>query len=321
MRLGWLDHDGARRSATPSRRSPSRATTGISAQLADFWDAWADARQRPRGPRRPPGAGRAGRGARRQPSRPSTASWPTLQTQAADEYAALTGADGEVAHDRQGDRAAQRRRSAARSQRRRRAERPARPPRPAARPALRARPGLGHRHRQTAPSTSASATPPRRSSTAPTVNWPQDAERPRAASSARCKDLGDAGGTIDSYRAELDAVAADARRRRQRHAHGGGPAVLLLHRRQRAPRRSPSRSPPPQSSTTTTGTAGGNDIAIAIAALRGGAADRAYRRLRHPHRHRRRTKPNRSEANAEALTERGRRPPPEHPPASRSTRR
>ena len=105
------------------------------------------------------------------------------------------------------------------------------------------------------------------------------ASRAPAAGSARCNDLSTVpGGMIDSYRAELGTVAADARRRGQR----ASTARRLLHRHPRAARalrrepiavaadnRHRARRP--------VGGAGANDDrARAIAELRGGTPDDAY---------------------------------------------
>ena len=107
-----------------------------------------------------------------------------------------------------------------------------------------------------------------------TVNWPQTLTSARggqargAAGPERSQ-----GGTLAGYQTSLDEVADALASSRQRAAH----RHAVLHGDDR--RHARGRGGPGAVQTSSTGAAGGNDVALAIAALRGGAADQRYSAL------------------------------------------
>jgi flagellar hook-associated protein 1 FlgK len=108
-----------------------------------------------------------------------------------------------------------------------------------------------------------------------TVTWPQELSEPKGRLGALLQ-LSEAGGTIDSYRAQLNGFAeslADAVN--AIHASGGGPAFFEY-----VPGNGASTLTVAVGAegvqTSASGAVGGNDIATAIGALRGGAVDQSY---------------------------------------------
>ena len=320
-----------RRRGRPRRRALDHAELalaepgddGIDAQLSSSGTPGPTSPTPPSDPARPPGAARAGGLARRRvrdrrrPARRSSASRPR------DEYAALTGAGGEVDADRRASSPRSTTRSSAFVDRGRQPNDLLDQPRPAARPALRAR----HRCRSTdngdgsvdvdfgdagAPSSTATGCPlaagarhePRRPArrAAGALDGPAARSTPTAPSSTR------------SPQTLADAVNAlhDRRRRHASSPRAAGSygaatlAVAVDHRDACA--------------TGTTRAPGANDIALAIAALRGGAPDSAYQRVRRPGRHRRRARPRATRPTPRRSPTRSR-TAARASPASRSTRR
>jgi flagellar hook-associated protein 1 len=108
-----------------------------------------------------------------------------------------------------------------------------------------------------------------------TVNWPQALSEPKGKLGSLI-ELSAPTGTVASYRAELDAFAQSlAETVNAIHSSGGGPAFFSF-----TPGSAASTLAVAVSSTevqiSTTAASGANDVALAIGALRGGAADQAY---------------------------------------------
>jgi flagellar hook-associated protein 1 FlgK len=103
-----------------------------------------------------------------------------------------------------------------------------------------------------------------------TTTWPQALTTPGGRLGA-LKQLGEPGGTLDTYRAQLSAVArtlADT----VNAVHGAPPFFSGTDAATLAVAVTPAQI------VSTTGTApGANDLALAVAALRGGATDSSYR--------------------------------------------
>ena len=203
---------------------------GIAAQLGKFWNAWRDVANAPDDRRRPAGAHRAGRRAgRRVHDRRRRSSARRRRQTAQAEYAALAGARRRGRADR--DRARRLNKAIRASSPPATAERPDGPPRPAARPALRARAGRRstarrrpHRRHRSDGTTGRQPLVDR-----PDRGWTGAAGRSLTPGGklGALHDLGQTpGGTIDCYRAELDAVAetlataVNARPRRRRFFTG-----------------------------------------------------------------------------------------------------
>jgi flagellar hook-associated protein 1 FlgK len=108
-----------------------------------------------------------------------------------------------------------------------------------------------------------------------TVTWPQALTAPGGQLGALLR-VSQPGGTIDSYKADLDAVAkqlADA----VNSAHGSPPFFTYNAASPAATLTVNVTAATVQAGTG--GAAGANDIAMTVAALRGGAADQAYSAL------------------------------------------
>jgi flagellar hook-associated protein 1 FlgK len=108
-----------------------------------------------------------------------------------------------------------------------------------------------------------------------TVTWPQTLTNPGGQLGA-LKQLSDPTGTLATYRASLNSVAktvADT----VNAAHGSPPFFSYTAGSEAATLSVNVTAS--QINTTTTGTPGANDVAQAIAALRSGSADSAYRQF------------------------------------------
>ena len=158
-------------------------------------------------------------------------------------------------------------------------ERPARPPRPAARQALRARPGLGRadRHRPARVNVVVRRRGHARTHVVDgtTATW-AGARRRAWAPGGRLGallDVAKPGGTIDQLPDRLDAVAGSLDHDRQRRLRRDLPETAPLFNAAR-----PAASAPHSVAVAVldrsrgTGGPGANDIALAVAALRDGAA-------------------------------------------------
>ncbi|MCW3014372.1 MAG: flgK [Solirubrobacterales bacterium] len=102
-----------------------------------------------------------------------------------------------------------------------------------------------------------------------TVTWPQTLTTATGGKLGALLDLGSAGGTIGAYRADLDAMAAGltaATNALQPTAFFSGTTAATLGVVATATTVTPG----------STATAGANDLALQLAALRGGAADTTY---------------------------------------------
>lgn len=107
------------------------------------------------------------------------------------------------------------------------------------------------------------------------VNWPQALKEPKGKLGALL-ELVEPGGTIESFRAELNAFAEGlANAVNTIHTKGGGPAFFAYEAGKGAASLQVVVSAK-EVQTASNGSAGGNDIATAIGGLRGGAVDRAY---------------------------------------------
>jgi flagellar hook-associated protein 1 FlgK len=107
------------------------------------------------------------------------------------------------------------------------------------------------------------------------VNWPQEVVEPKGKLGALL-ELTRAGGTIESFRTELNAFAESlANSVNAIHAEAGGPAFFSFTAGEGAATLAVAVDAE-EVQTAKDGSVGGNDIATAIGALRGGAADRAY---------------------------------------------
>jgi flagellar hook-associated protein 1 FlgK len=107
------------------------------------------------------------------------------------------------------------------------------------------------------------------------VNWPQELTEPKGKLGALL-ELTQAGGTIESFRNELNGFAeglADAVN--TIHTEAGGPAFFTYEAGKGAASLSVAVDAA-EVQTSADGSAGGNEIATAIGALRGGAVDRSY---------------------------------------------
>ncbi len=108
-----------------------------------------------------------------------------------------------------------------------------------------------------------------------TATWPQALTEPKGKLEALI-DLAAPTGKVASYRAELNAVAQGvAEAVNALHTSGGGPAFFTFTAGSAASTLGVAVTAP-EVVTSTTPDPGANDIAIAIAALRGGAPDQAY---------------------------------------------
>jgi flagellar hook-associated protein 1 FlgK len=107
------------------------------------------------------------------------------------------------------------------------------------------------------------------------VNWPQEVTEPKGKLGALL-ELTQAGGTIESFRNELNGFAeglADAVN--TIHTEAGGPAFFTYEAGKGAASLSVAVDAA-EVQTSADGSTGGNEIATAIGALRGGAVDRSY---------------------------------------------
>jgi flagellar hook-associated protein 1 FlgK len=107
------------------------------------------------------------------------------------------------------------------------------------------------------------------------VNWPQELKEPKGKLGALL-ELTEPGGTIESFRTELNAFAeglADAVN--EIHTKGGGPPFFTYEAGKGAASLEVAVDAE-EVVTSASGAVGGNDIATAIGALRGGPVDRAY---------------------------------------------
>jgi flagellar hook-associated protein 1 FlgK len=107
------------------------------------------------------------------------------------------------------------------------------------------------------------------------VNWPQELTEPKGKLGALL-ELTQAGGTIESFRNELNGFAeglADAVN--TIHTEAGGPAFFTYEAGKGAASLSVAVDAA-EVQTSADGSVGGNEIATAIGALRGGAVDRSY---------------------------------------------
>jgi flagellar hook-associated protein 1 FlgK len=107
------------------------------------------------------------------------------------------------------------------------------------------------------------------------VDWPQELTAPKG-KLGTLLELVEPGGTIESFRAELNAFAeglADAVN--AIHTKGGGPAFFTYEAGKGAASLNVAVTAA-EVENAGDGSVGGNDIATAIGALRGGAVDRAY---------------------------------------------
>lgn len=108
-----------------------------------------------------------------------------------------------------------------------------------------------------------------------TVNWPQALSEPQGKLGVLI-ELSSPTGRIASYREELNAFAQGlAESVNAIHTSGGGPAFFKFTAGSAASTLAVNVTAA-EVQTTTTGTEGGNDIAVAIGALRGGKSDQAY---------------------------------------------
>src|ERR1700742_3826715 len=107
------------------------------------------------------------------------------------------------------------------------------------------------------------------------VNWPQEVVEPKGKLGVLL-ELTRAGGTIESFRTELSAFAeTPASSVAATHPEAGGPASFSFVAGEGAATLAVAVDAEEVQSAKD-GSVGGNDIATAIGALRGGAADRAY---------------------------------------------
>lgn len=107
------------------------------------------------------------------------------------------------------------------------------------------------------------------------VHWPQEVTEPKGKLGALLELTG-AGGTIESFRTELDSFAESlATAVNEIHTEAGGPAFFSFTAGEGAATLAVAVSAA-EVQTSADGSAGGNEIATAIGALRGGAVDRAY---------------------------------------------
>jgi flagellar hook-associated protein 1 FlgK len=107
------------------------------------------------------------------------------------------------------------------------------------------------------------------------VNWPQEVVEPKGKLGALL-ELTRAGGTIESFRTELNAFAESlANSVNAIHTEAGGPAFFSFTAGEGAATLAVAVDAA-EVQTAKDGSVGGNDIATAIGALRGGAADRSY---------------------------------------------
>jgi flagellar hook-associated protein 1 FlgK len=107
------------------------------------------------------------------------------------------------------------------------------------------------------------------------VNWPQEVVEPKGKLGALL-ELTRAGGTIESFRTELNAFAESlANSVNAIHTEAGGPAFFSFTAGEGAATLAVAVDAE-EVQTAKDGSVGGNDIATAIGALRGGAADRSY---------------------------------------------
>ena len=107
------------------------------------------------------------------------------------------------------------------------------------------------------------------------VNWPQALKEPKGKLGALL-ELTAPGGTIESFRAELDAFAENlANAVNAIHVKGGGPAFFKYEAGNGAASLQVAVNAK-EVQTASNGSVGGNDIAREIGGLRGGAVDRAY---------------------------------------------
>jgi flagellar hook-associated protein 1 FlgK len=107
------------------------------------------------------------------------------------------------------------------------------------------------------------------------VDWPQELKEPKGKLGALL-ELAEPGGTIESFRGELNGFAeglADAVN--AIHTKGGGPAFFTYEAGKGAASLQVAVTAT-EVQTATNGAVGGSDIAQAIGALHGGAVDRAY---------------------------------------------
>jgi flagellar hook-associated protein 1 FlgK len=108
-----------------------------------------------------------------------------------------------------------------------------------------------------------------------TVTWPQALGEPGGKLEALL-DLASPTGKIAGYRAELNAVAEDlAEAVNALHVSGGGPAFFSFTAGSAASSLAVAVTAP-EVVNSTTPEPGANDVALAIAALRGGGADQSY---------------------------------------------
>jgi flagellar hook-associated protein 1 FlgK len=107
------------------------------------------------------------------------------------------------------------------------------------------------------------------------VTWPQELKEPKGKLGALL-ELVEPGGTIESFRAELNGFAEGlANAVNAIHTSGGGPAFFAYEAGKGAATLEVVVNAK-EVQTSATGAVGGNDLATAIGALRGGAVDRAY---------------------------------------------
>jgi len=107
------------------------------------------------------------------------------------------------------------------------------------------------------------------------VTWPQELVEPKGKLGALL-ELTDEGGTIESFRSEINAFAEKlADSVNAIHTEGGGPAFFSYEAGKGAATLQVAVSAK-EVETAKDGSVGGNDIATKIGALRGGAVDRAY---------------------------------------------
>ncbi|MFT3865982.1 MAG: flagellar hook-associated protein FlgK [Solirubrobacterales bacterium] len=107
------------------------------------------------------------------------------------------------------------------------------------------------------------------------VNWPQELTEPKGKLGALI-ELTSAGGTIESFRAELNSFAESlATAVNEIHTEAGGPAFFTYTAGEGAATLEVAVSAE-EVQTASDGSTGGNDIATAIGALRGGSIDSAY---------------------------------------------
>ncbi len=107
------------------------------------------------------------------------------------------------------------------------------------------------------------------------VEWPQTLEEPKGKLGALL-EISREGGTVDSFRAELNGFAEGlAEAVNAIHTKAGGPAFFTYVPGSGASTLTVAVEAA-EVQTTSEAAAGGNDIATAIGALRGGAVDRSY---------------------------------------------